>query len=225
MNLALAFAGFALGAATTPHCALMCGSPCAALTGGRRGDGAWFLAARATGYMAAGGLAAASVGALGAWARTSPRLQPLWTLLQLAFLALGLWWLATGRTPARLLRDGAAPVHVVPRRRRSLQAAVAGLAWVAWPCAALQAALLLAALANDAAGGALVMGAFALASSPALLAAPWLWSKWQRVTGRATTPGRLQAFGYRCVGLGLALTSSWVLVRTMQERLGAICIT
>ena len=69
------------------------------------------------------------------------------------------------------------------------------------------------------------MGAFALASSPALLAAPWLWSKWQRVTGRATTPGRLQAFGYRCAGLGLALTSSWALVRTMQERLGAICIT
>lgn len=225
MNLALAFAGLALGAATTPHCALMCGSPCAALTGGRRDAGAWFLAGRGAGYMAAGALAAASVGALGAWARASPRLQPLWTLVQLAFLVLGLWWLITGRTPARLLRDGAVPVHVVPRRRRSLRAALGGLAWVAWPCGALQAALLLAALGNDAAGGALVMGAFALASSPALLAAPWLWSWWQRRRGEPSASARFQAFGYRCAGLGLASASAWALGATLHERLGAICIT
>jgi uncharacterized protein len=224
MNAGLALAGLALGAATTPHCALMCGSPCAALTGGRRGDAGLFLAGRTAGYMAAGALAAASVGALGAWARTSPRLQPLWTLLQLAFLALGLWWLATGRTPARLLRDGEVPVRVVPRRRRSWRAALGGLAWVAWPCGALQAALLLAALANDAAAGAFVMGAFALASSPALVAAPWLWSWWQRRTGMPAASERLQAFGYRCAGLGLALTSAWALATTLNDRLAAICI-
>ena len=225
MNAGLALAGLALGAATTPHCALMCGSPCAALTGGRRGDAGLFLGGRAVGYMAAGALAAASVGALGAWVRTSPRLQPLWTLFQLAFLALGLWWLATGRTPARLLRDGQVPVRIVPRRRRSLRAALGGLAWVAWPCGALQAALLLAALANDAAGGAFVMGAFALASSPALVAAPWLWSCWKRRSGEPGASDRLQAFGYRCAGLGLALTSAWALATTLSERLAAICAT
>jgi sulfite exporter TauE/SafE len=225
MNAGLALAGLALGAATMPHCALMCGSPCAALTGGRRGAGAWFLAGRAAGYMMAGALVAGGVAMLGAWARTSPRLQPLWTLVQLAFLALGLWWLATGRTPARLLRDGAVPVHVVPRRRHSLRAALGGLAWVAWPCGALQGALLLAALADGAAGGALVMGVFALASSPGLLAAPWLWSWWQRRSGSPSASARLQAFGYRCAGLGLALTSAWALAASLHERLGAICIT
>lgn len=225
MNAGLALAGLALGAATTPHCALMCGSPCAALTGGRRGAGAWFLAGRAAGYMMAGAVVAAGVATLGAWARTSPRLQPLWTLVQLAFLALGLWWLATGRTPARLLRDGGVPVHVVPRRRHWLRAAFGGLAWVAWPCGALQGALLLAALANSAAGGALVMGVFALASSPGLLAAPWLWSWWQRRSGTPAASARLQAFGYRCAGLGLALSSAWALAATLHERLGAICIT
>jgi len=220
MEALLAAGGLAMGLAATPHCALMCGSPCAAVTGGRRADSTLFLLGRAAGYAAVGAAAAAGVGAIGTWSRTVPLLQPLWTLLQLAFLALGLWWLATGRMPRRLLREGTSVVHVVPRRGRPWRAGLAGLAWVAWPCGALQAALLLAALANGAPGGALVMAAFALASTPALAAAPWLWAWWRR----RAAPARLEAWGYRCAGAALALSASWALAATLRDRLAAACI-
>jgi hypothetical protein len=36
MNVSLAVAAFGLGLAASPHCALMCGSTCAAITGARR---------------------------------------------------------------------------------------------------------------------------------------------------------------------------------------------
>jgi len=135
---ALALAGLALGAAAAPHCAFMCGTPCAALVGGGRGRGAAFHAGRLASYMAGGALAAASVSTIGAWVRASSLLQPVWTLVQLGFLALGLWWLVAGRMPRRLVRDGTVPVHVVPRRRGALRAGLAGLGWVGWPCAALK---------------------------------------------------------------------------------------
>jgi len=220
---ALALAGLALGAAAAPHCAFMCGTPCAALTGGSRGRGAAFHAGRLASYMAGGALAAASVSAIGAWARASRLLQPAWTLVQLGFLALGLWWLFAGRMPRRLVRDGTVPVRVVPRRRGALRAGLAGLGWVGWPCAALQGALLLAALADGAAGGALVMAVFALASAPALLAAPWLWTRLRRAGGGGAE--RATAASWRVAGAALAITSGWALLRIVQDRIAAACIT
>jgi sulfite exporter TauE/SafE len=233
---ALVLAGLALGAAATPHCAFMCGAPCAALAGGCRRRGAALQAGRLAGYAAGGALAAASVATLGAWARASSLLQPLWTLVQLAFLALGLWWLATGRMPRRLARDGAVPVRFVARAG-TLRAGLAGLGWVAWPCATLQGALLLAALADGPAGGALVMAAFALASAPALAATPWLWSRLRRTgAGPAAAAGAgavvrpaggppTSATAWRAAGLALALSAGWALVRIVQERVAAACLT
>ena len=225
MGASLALAGLAMGLASSPHCALMCGAPCAAITQGRTGATAGFQLGRAVGYIAAGAVAAASVSSLGAWAGTSPALQPLWLLVHLAFLLLGLWWLAAGRMPARLLRDDAVAIHVVGRPGQVLRATGAGLAWVAWPCATLQAALLLAALADGAAGGALVMAGFALASAPALGAAPWLWRRLQSATAGALTPGRISAFGYRAAGLALALSSAWAMAHGLRERIAAFCAT
>jgi sulfite exporter TauE/SafE len=227
---ALALGALALGAAAAPHCVVMCGAPCAALAAGARRRGAAFHAGRLAGYAGGGALAAASVSTIGAWARASIVLQPLWTLVQLAFLALGLWWLAAGRMPRRLLRDGAVPVRIVPRRHAALRAGLAGLAWVAWPCGALQAALLLAALADGPGGGALVMAAFALASAPGLAATPWLWARLARVPADATGgagPGtaRLTATAYRVAGLALVLSSAWALFRIVQDRLPAACLT
>jgi sulfite exporter TauE/SafE len=238
---ALVLAGLALGAAATPHCAFMCGAPCAAIAGGCRKHGLALQAGRLAGYAAAGALAAAGVATLGAWARASSLLQPLWMLVQLAFLALGLWWLATGSMPPRLARegavpprpagDGAVPVRIVARRAGTLRAGLAGLGWVAWPCAALQGALLLAALADGAAGGALVMAAFALASAPALAATPWLW---RRLRGAGVGPDGPppmrpavgpSATGWRVAGLALALSAGWSLVHIVQDRLAAACAT
>jgi len=225
MEWPLILAGLAMGVAATPHCAVMCGAPCAALTQGCARTASGFHAGRLFGYMAAGAVAASSVAALGTWSQAAPALRPLWTMLHLAFLALGLWWLVTGRQPLWMRRSAAVsvPVRLVGRRARPLRAGLAGLAWVAWPCAALQGALLLAALANTALGGALVMGAFALASLPALAAAPWAWARWQRRRGGALAPGQVAVLGFRVAGIGLVVVSGWALTHGLWLRVAAWC--
>lgn len=227
MDLPLVLAGLAMGVAASPHCVAMCGAPCAALTGGCRSNAAGFQLGRLVGYMAGGAVAAASVAALGAWSSAAPALRPLWTLLHMAMLALGLWWLATGRQIGWLKRDGAVPVHVVTRaaarRGRPWRAATAGLAWVAWPCAALQGALLLAALASRPQGGALVMAGFAIGSMPALALGPWVWSRWRAARGGAA--GALTgAMGLRIAGGALFVGSGWALTHGVWARLAAWCV-
>jgi sulfite exporter TauE/SafE len=224
MQAALLLAGLAMGVAASPHCAAMCGAPCAAIGGGCRRNAAGLQLGRLLGYMAGGAVAAGSVAALGAWSQSVPLLRPLWTLLHLSLLALGLWWLATGRVPAALMRDGAVAVSWVGRRdKRPWRAGLAGLMWVAWPCSALQAALLLAALAGTPAGGALVMAAFALASMPALLLAPWAWALWQSRRQGPTATLDATAWGYRIAGAGLMLSSGWALTHGLWLRLAAWC--
>ncbi|HMC16652.1 MAG TPA: sulfite exporter TauE/SafE family protein [Albitalea sp.] len=238
MDLPLIVAGLAMGAASSPHCALMCGAPCAALTSGCARNAAGFHLGRVIGYMAGGYVAAMSVAAIGTWAQAAPALRPLWMLLHLGFLALGLWWLATGSQPDWMKRNAAVPVRIFVRqahddrapstgsvgaRKLPLRAGLAGLAWVAWPCGALQAALLLAALASDAQVGALVMAAFALASMPALAVAPWAWRHWQVLRGGAAAAGELATLGYRVAGLSLVVASGWVLTHGLWERVAAWC--
>jgi sulfite exporter TauE/SafE len=221
----LVLAGLALGVAATPHCAVMCGAPCAALTQGCARSTGGFHAGRLIGYTAAGALAASSVAALGAWSQAAPALRPLWTLLHLAFLGLGLWWMLTGRQPAWMRRSGAVPVRVVGRRAHALRASLAGLAWVAWPCAALQGALLLAALGSDALDGALVMAAFVLGSTPGLAAAPWAWARWQARRGlSAAAPAQVAALGFRIAGGALAVASGWALTQGIWARFAAWCL-
>lgn len=223
MEWPLILAGLAMGVAATPHCAVMCGAPCAALTQGCARNATGFHAGRLLGYMAAGAVAASSVAALGSWSQAAPALRPLWTMLHLAFLALGLWWVVTGRQPHWMRRSAAVPVRVVGRRARPLRSGLAGLAWVAWPCAALQGALLLAALASTALGGALVMGGFALASMPALAVAPWAWARWQRIQGGALAPGQVAVLGFRVAGVGLVMVSGWALTHGLWQRVAAWC--
>jgi hypothetical protein len=223
MDAALVLAGLALGAAAAPHCALMCAAPCAALTRGCGRSAVGFQFGRLAGYMAGGALAAGSTAALATWSQAAPVLRPVWTLLHLGFLALGLWWLATGRQPQGLRRDGAVPVRMVSQRRRAWRAGLAGLAWVAWPCAALQAALLLAALAGGPMGGALVMAAFAAASLPGLAVTPWAWARWQAAGGAAPSAERMATLGYRVAGMALVLASGWALGHGIWARFAAWC--
>jgi len=227
MEWPLVLAGLAMGVAATPHCAVMCGAPCATLTQGCARSTGGFHLGRLVGYMAAGAIAATSVAALGVWSQAAPALRPLWTLLHLAFLALGLWWMVTGRQPAWMLRRSAAvPVRMHGPHSRAIRATAAGLAWVAWPCAALQGALLLAALANGPVGGALVMAAFAVGSMPALAAAPWAWARWQAWRGGpAAAPGQIAAIGFRVAGLGLVMVSGWALTHGLWERFAAWCVS
>lgn len=224
MDIPLALAGLAMGVAATPHCAVMCGAPCAAMTSGSRRNTAGFHVGRLIGYMAAGALAASSVAALGTWSQAAPALRPLWTLLHLGFLALGLWWLVSGRQPDWMQRNAAVTVRVVGGKHRPLRAGLAGLAWVAWPCAALQGALLLSALASSPQGGALVMGAFAVASMPGLSLAPWVWGRWQALRGNALSAQGAATLGFRVAGFGLVIGSGWALTHGLWERFAAWCM-
>ncbi len=223
MDAALIAAGLTMGVVASPHCMAMCGAPCAALTSGCGRSATGFHLGRVLGYAAGGATAASSVAALGVWTQWAPALRPLWTLLHLALLALGLWWLATGRPPQWMQRNAAVPVRVVGRRAKPLRAGVAGLAWVAWPCGALQAALLLSALASSAQGGAATMAAFALGSMPALALAPWAVARWQAIGGGKPSSVQWAGFRSRVAGLGLALGSGWALTHGLWQRLGVWC--
>lgn len=223
-----------MGLAGSVHCVAMCGATSAAAVGacatGRSRD-AWtaFHVGRLVGYAMAGAIAAASVGALARWSAWSPSLRPLWTLLHMGALALGLWLLVRGRQPEwleRLGRGAPRPNQAAggwQRIQGPVQAGASGLAWVAWPCGLLQSALVVAALANSAWGGAAVMGSFAIASAPALGLAPWLWLRWQG-RGGAAMSGQVNAWAIRLAGGMLASASAWAIGHDLIRRFVAYCI-
>lgn len=225
MDGALVLAGVVMGVAASPHCVVMCSAPCAAVSAGCRRDASGFHIGRLLGYMAGGAVAATSVSALGAWGQVAPALRPLWTLVHLAFAAIGLWWLFARKPALRPERGITSPITWSPgRAHRTWRSTAAGLAWVAWPCGALQGALLLSALASSPTGGALVMGGFALASLPALAASPWVWSRWRSGRIGARLGGWADANGLRLAGACLVASSGWALTHGIWERLAAWCM-
>ncbi len=220
----------ALGLAGLPHCAAMCAAPCAAACGGAPGDfriRAWaFQLARLAGYAAAGAVAASSVGALAALSQWSPALRPVWALFHALVLVLGLFFIWQGRQPAwmsQLGRQPAVATASVPQGWQRVQgparAAAAGAVWVAWPCGLLQSALLVASLANSAAGGSLAMAGFAVASSAGLVAGPWLWA---RLRGRGPAAGAERAL-VRVSGVLLVAGSGFALGRGVWHQVAAYC--
>lgn len=126
MEAALVASAALLGLAGLPHCAGMCAGPCAALLGPQRGAAPWaFQAARLASYSLAGAAAASSVALLAGWAQVAPWMRPLWTLLQLAMLGLGLWLLWFGRQPAWMQSWGRSPLPS-PRDAEAADAVAAG---------------------------------------------------------------------------------------------------
>ena len=219
-DLAIISSAALLGASSVPHCAAMCGAPCAALTARTRGAAPAFHMGRLLSYTAAGALAAASLGVIAEWARSLHWLLALWVLLQAAMLSIGGFMLLTGRTlaltgvgafaPPLPHADGAQPIRWARAR-----AGLAGGLWVGWPCGALQGALVVAALASSPASGAAAMAAFALASGSGLWLAPWLWGR------AAGSP--MQAHATRLAGALLMVVSAWALWRSLGMRVAAWC--
>jgi len=227
MDLALVFSALMLGLAGTPHCAAMCGVACTAAT---RGDATvrWsFHLTRVAGYALAGAVAAASVGALSALGQFSPALRPLWTLAHLAALALGVWLMWHGRQPAwvgdlgRGARLSTPDARGWQRVRGPLRAGVVGGLWVAWPCGLLQSALVVAALANTALGGAAVMAAFGMTSAAGLTLGPWLWLR----LGGAGTAASAGVWATRAAGGLLAAASAWALGHDVLPKVIAYCLS
>jgi hypothetical protein len=216
---ALVAAAALMGLAGLPHCAAMCAAPCAAVAGRGAASQPLFQAARVGGYAAAGALAAASVGLLRDGLALAPLLRPLWTLLHLAALAVGLWMLWQGRWPSFAQRRAPSSAAPAGWQRIALPArsAGAGALWIAWPCALSQSALLVAALGDTPGQGAAAMAAFALASSPAL----WLAALVARGTRAAGEMA--MAWGVRAAGGLLAAGSAWALGHGLWERVVAWC--
>ena len=251
MDQALIFSAVLMGLAGTPHCLAMCGAACTAASGGGRPRGLLaFHLGRALAYSAAGAVAAASVGSLAALGQAVAALRPLWTLVHVAALALGLFLVWQGRQPGWMerlgrVRTNAAGASVEHRPGERWQAmtgparsAGIGLAWVAWPCGLLQSALLVAALANTAAAGALVMAGFAAASAAGLVLGPALWWRlsgarpgalagaWAgALPGSATGAAVFSAtVAVRWAGGALALASAWALGHGLWLRFAAWCL-
>ena len=224
MDSALVASALLMGLAGGPHCAAMCGAACSVVAGTGRGVGergaapAALLAlhsGRVVGYAAMGALAAASVAAIGTFSAAAPMVRPLWAIVHVAAVALGLWLAAFGRAPAWLAAAKprfaplaeARPIRVYRRLPAPARAGFAGVAWVIVPCGLLQSALLVSALASSPASGAAVMAAFALASTLGLFLAQRLWSG-LRHSGSGE---RLAAWPVRAAGALLAGSSLFAL--------------
>ena len=229
MDLALILSAALMGLAGTPHCLAMCGAACAAINGRQGGRLVLFHLGRILSYAAAGAVASASVGTLATLGQATTVFRPIWTLLHVAALGLGLYLIWKGRQPAWMERLGrsrapdkaGADVNGWQRLSGPGQSAVAGLAWVAWPCGLLQSALLVSALANRPASGALAMAAFALASAAGLLTGQSLWF---RVTGGSPSIA-MSAWMVRLGGVALAAASSWALGHGLWMQVWAWCTT
>ncbi len=234
ITASLAVTAFAMGLAGGPHCLAMCGAACAGVAGLRapgaaRGRALWgFQLGRLAGYSALGAVAAATVQGIGWLGTQTAALRPFWTLLHVAALLLGLVLLVRARQPL-WLGDTARGVWSRVRGAGARPGAplIIGALWALLPCGLLYSALLVAALAGDPLGGALVMGLFALGSGLTLVAGPWLWLRlaaWRvkpgaRAAGLTANPSATDgtraaagAWGVRLAGAALAVSSAWVLL-------------
>jgi len=191
----------------------MCGAACAGLgqAAGHRKNQAilLFQGGRIMGYAVLGALAAASMQGLGWLTVQSAALRPLWSLLHVGALVLGLLLLLKAQQPAWLERLG----RRLWQRARTLGArsggapVVLGVLWSLLPCGLLYSALLVAALAGSVSAGALVMALFALGTSVSMVAGPWLWL---RLRGDAAFGGH-GSLGVRLAGAALAGSAAWAL--------------
>lgn len=208
MQNSLALTGLLMGLAGGPHCIAMCGAACAGVgqAAAPRGTRAmWtFQLGRVLGYSALGALAAASMQGLGWLTVQSAALRPLWTLLHVAAIVLGLSLLWRAEQPIWLEQAGKA---IWTRARswvgRSGAGAplVLGTVWSLLPCGLLYSAVMVAAMSARPLDGAVVMALFAAGTSVSLMAGPWLWLRL-----RSVGSGR---WGVRLAGLALSASSSW----------------
>jgi sulfite exporter TauE/SafE len=228
MQSSLALTALLMGLVGGPHCVAMCGAACAGISqaaGPHKNSALWvFQLGRVVGYSALGGLAAASLQGLGWLTVQSAALRPVWSLFHVAALVLGLMLLVQARQPVWLENTA----RKVWARTRSFAAnqgrgapLVLGVLWALLPCGLLYSALLVAALAGNPAGGAMVMGLFAVGTSVTMVIGPWLFL---RLNG---SPGRLGSgqWGVRLAGAALAASSGWALWMALAHNTAPWCAT
>jgi sulfite exporter TauE/SafE len=224
MQSSLAITALTMGVLGGPHCVAMCGAACAGLgqtAGAHRLRALWaFQMGRLIGYALLGAAAAYSVQGLGWLTTQSAALRPLWTLLHLAAVALGLVLVVQARQPL-WLDAGARSLWAHVRAFNQCWGAAApgmvGVLWALMPCGLLYSAVMVAALAGDPLSGAASMALFALGSSLSLWTGPWLLLRLQSVGDGA--------WGVRIAGLALVALSSWALWMGLVHDQAPWCVT
>jgi sulfite exporter TauE/SafE len=236
MDAALAASALFMGLTGSLHCASMCGPAFGAIAarsapGGFSGTTLSMHAGRLLSYSAAGALVASSTSALGTLQAAGPLLRPVWTLIHVAAIALGLALVWKGRAPRWLTRrltsdsrqiTAPANAHVIrifTRLPPSGRAGMAGMCWAGIPCGLLQSALLVAALSSGPLGGATVMSTFAIASGVGLWAGPYLWAR----IGTAPGDERWTRLAARLAGARLVVSSGFALWHGLGAILAQIC--
>ena len=221
MNSSLVLTALLMGLAGGPHCVAMCGAACAGL--GRAADSrsaaalGSFQLGRLLGYATLGGVAATAVQGIGWLGSHTAALRPIWTLMQVAALILGLLLLVRARQPLWL----DLPARGLWQRLHRFSGTrsgplLLGAMWSLLPCGLLYSALLVAALAGDAWSGVLTMAAFALGSGLWLWAGPWLWLRLASSGWRGAAGGAAQMrgeWGIRIAGGALAASAVWMLLQ------------
>ena len=224
MQSSLALTALLMGVAGGPHCIAMCGAACAGI--GRAAEPhstramLGFQAGRIAGYSALGALAAATMQGLGWLTTQTAVVRPLWTLMHVAAILLGLLLLVQARQPvwldasARRLWGRVRALHA--RWGQGAPVAIGSL-WALMPCGLLYSALLVAALSGSAVDGALTMSLFALGSSVSLLAGPWLLLRLKSLGSGD--------WGVRLAGVALVATSGWALWMGLVHDTAPWCVT
>jgi hypothetical protein len=186
----------------------MCGAACAGMgqVAGAQQNRALlsFQVGRFVGYGLMGGLAALSVQALGWLTVESAALRPVWSMLHVAAVVLGLLLVWQAKQPVWLDQSAQhlwSKIRGLNANSGKVAPLIVGILWAFMPCGLLYSALMVAALTGNALEGALTMACFALGSGLSLGFAPWLLLKL-----KSWGDG---AWGIRLAGLTLALTSGW----------------
>ena len=210
MQTSLALTALVMGLAGGPHCVAMCGAACAGMghAAGTQQSKALlsFQVGRWLGYSLMGALAAFSVQALGWLTLKSAAFRPVWSMLHVAAMVLGMLLLWQAKQPVWLDRSAQQLWFKVRRLNANLGKVAplaVGVLWALMPCGLLYSALMVAALTGNALEGALTMACFALGSGLSLGFAPWLLLKLKTLGDGA--------WGIRLAGLALATTSAWAL--------------
>jgi sulfite exporter TauE/SafE len=229
MQTSLALTALIMGLAGGPHCVAMCGAACAGMgqVAGVHQNRALlsFQAGRWLGYSLMGGLAALSVQALGWLTVESAALRPVWSMLHVAAVVLGLLLVWQAKQPVWLDQSAQQLWGKIRRFKGNsvkgnsgkFAPLVVGVLWAFMPCGLLYSALMVAALTGNVLEGALTMACFALGSGVSLGLAPWLLLKLKSIGDGA--------WGIRLAGLALASTSGWALWMGLAHNQAPWCVT
>jgi uncharacterized protein len=227
MQTSLALTALLMGLAGGPHCVAMCGAACAGMgqVAGVHQNRALmsFQVGRWLGYSLMGGLAALSVQALGWLTVESATLRPVWSMLHVGALVLGLLLVWQAKQPVWLDQSAQQLWGKIRRFNNNsgnagkLAPLAVGVLWAFMPCGLLYSALMVAALTGNALEGALTMACFALGSGVSLGIAPWLLLKLKTIGDGA--------WGIRLAGLALASTSAWALWMGLVHNQAPWCVT